>query len=228
MTYSSLPRKAKRPRRTEPKPRLPGDGATFGQQQRKRRPGLAARSKKRATDERYYAALRRVWLGDSARPCASEGCRARATEVHHGKGRVGSLLCDVRWWLALCGPCHRFVTLHPGEAFEMGLSYHRNNTTKEPPTMPTADKCRSCEQPIKWVTTVADKSMPLDADDQGDGVVIEDNMEAGRIIVDAAATAAAGSPRYRSLKKGEMNLDGGPILRSHFVTCPEGPSWRKG
>lgn len=37
-------------------------------------------------------------------------------EVHHLRGRVGPLLCDVRHWAALCRECHTWIHEHPASA----------------------------------------------------------------------------------------------------------------
>lgn len=53
-------------------------------------------------------------------------CAGMANEVHHAKGRVGRLLNDTEWWVALCSACHRWVTEHPAEAKRVGLSASRH------------------------------------------------------------------------------------------------------
>lgn len=32
-----------------------------------------------------------------------------ATQVHHSRGRVGTLLTNERYWLAVCFPCHKCI-----------------------------------------------------------------------------------------------------------------------
>lgn len=48
-----------------------------------------------------------------------------ATEVHHKRGRVGADYLDVDHWAALCHRCHVWVTEHPAEAIEQGISERR-------------------------------------------------------------------------------------------------------
>jgi hypothetical protein len=94
---------------------------------------VKARTSRRAGQEREYAKLRLVFLeenpgcqaGPGALPRA--GCTAWATQVHHMAGRDGYRLLDQSRWRALCGPCHVWVTEHPFEAFEVGLSLHRSS-----------------------------------------------------------------------------------------------------
>ena len=47
-------------------------------------------------------------------------CCNRPNEVHHTRGRAGSLLLDERYWLALSKQGHRFVHEHPEVARENG------------------------------------------------------------------------------------------------------------
>lgn len=45
----------------------------------------------------------------------------RSTEIHHTKGRTGSLLCDERYWKATCAAGHWWIGSHPMQARELGL-----------------------------------------------------------------------------------------------------------
>lgn len=83
---------------------------------------IAARSKKRAQQETSYRKLRLAFLDGAV--CAVCRRTDRLT-VHHKRGRIGELLCAVEHWLALCVPCHQWVTEHPVEAIERGLSESR-------------------------------------------------------------------------------------------------------
>lgn len=46
-------------------------------------------------------------------------------QIHHKKGRVGKLLYDKRYFLSVCGNCHRYIEDHPEEAKENGWSLSR-------------------------------------------------------------------------------------------------------
>lgn len=52
-------------------------------------------------------------------------CGASATDVHHAKGRIGSLLTDKRYFVALCRVCHNRVEENPIWAKEHGYSKSR-------------------------------------------------------------------------------------------------------
>lgn len=53
------------------------------------------------------------------------GCTIRATEIHHMKGRIGSLLTDKRYFLAVCRNCHNYIEMNPLWAKEKGFSLSR-------------------------------------------------------------------------------------------------------
>jgi hypothetical protein len=48
-------------------------------------------------------------------------CRKPATELHHGRGRLGELLMNQEYWIPLCAPCHRWVHDNPAAARNLGL-----------------------------------------------------------------------------------------------------------
>lgn len=77
----------------------------------KRRTPLRKASPKRAKDMVLYRQERDAWL-QTQRSC--HHCNAVGMlELHHFRGRAGSLLRDVRFWLSLCGGCHRQVYDNP-------------------------------------------------------------------------------------------------------------------
>lgn len=53
-------------------------------------------------------------------------CDVPATEVHHKSGRIGTAYLDEADWLAMCSPCHKYVTEYPAGAKLLGLSKDRN------------------------------------------------------------------------------------------------------
>lgn len=44
----------------------------------------------------------------------------RLTEIHHTRGRLGSLLMDKRFWMAVSKAGHRYIHSHPAEARRRG------------------------------------------------------------------------------------------------------------
>lgn len=85
---------------------------------------IRARSKKRARQEREYVKLRKIYLFTHP-VCEVAGCGCESTEIHHKKGRVGDLLTDERFFLAVCRAHHVYIELHPALAKEHGYSLNR-------------------------------------------------------------------------------------------------------
>ena len=58
--------------------------------------------------------------------CAVKGCQRPSECIHHMKGRIGDLLTDTRYFLAVCLPCHQKIETHVSWAREMGYSLSRH------------------------------------------------------------------------------------------------------
>jgi hypothetical protein len=89
---------------------------------------IAPRSKKRATQEREYSKVRKDFLLSSP-TCQAKlpnQCTIHTTDVHHMKGRIGELLTNPQYFLAVCRACHTWIELHPKEAKELGFSISKN------------------------------------------------------------------------------------------------------
>ena len=85
-------------------------------------------SKKRQKENTKYLKLRAEFLQKPEnRFCPITG--EVATDIHHKKGRIGSLLCDTKYWVALSRKGHDFVENNPEWAYENGYSIRRNQTT---------------------------------------------------------------------------------------------------
>lgn len=52
-------------------------------------------------------------------------CMRPATQVHHMKGRLGPLLCDTRFWMAVCMECHDYIETHKNVARQRGAILYR-------------------------------------------------------------------------------------------------------
>jgi hypothetical protein len=77
-------------------------------------------SKKREHELKIYYSLRSYML--KKRPycempsrTGAPSCLNAATDIHHIKGRAGSLLCNVKYWLPVCPECHRYIHDHANE-----------------------------------------------------------------------------------------------------------------
>lgn len=52
--------------------------------------------------------------------CEVRGCYNLANDLHHKAGRVGSLLSDKKYFMAVCRGCHENIHEHPKEAEREG------------------------------------------------------------------------------------------------------------
>ncbi len=77
---------------------------------------------KRENQNKDYLLLRKLFLKDKRCQC---GCSREAVDVHHQKGRIGDLLCNVKFWLAVCREHHKEIEENPVWAKKMGYSLDR-------------------------------------------------------------------------------------------------------
>ena len=78
-------------------------------------------SPKRSKENKSYLVLRELFLKDKICPITGEP----ATEIHHKKGRIGELLCDVKYWLAVSRTGHIKIENNPEWAKQQGYSLSR-------------------------------------------------------------------------------------------------------
>ena len=81
-------------------------------------------SDKKLTELKEYRVVRDRYLAEH-KVCEHPDCKNPSEDLHHAKGRVGSLLTDVRYFKALCRRCHRWVEENPEQSKEIGLSLSR-------------------------------------------------------------------------------------------------------
>lgn len=72
--------------------------------------------------------------------------------------------------------------------------------------------CQSCSAPVIWTVTTSGKPMPVDPEPAADGNVAL-SWRAGHVLAEVLSVAK---------QFGRTGL-----RKSHFATCPDGPSWRK-
>lgn len=90
----------------------------------KKRTSISPKSKKRQEQDFLYRTKREKFLADHP-VCQAQIqnlCLGYSGEIHHKAGKIGKLYLDENNFLAICRPCHTWVTDHPKEAVEMGLS----------------------------------------------------------------------------------------------------------
>jgi hypothetical protein len=81
-------------------------------------------SDKKLVELKEYRLVRDGYLA-THKVCEHPECKNLSEDLHHAKGRVGSLLTDVRYFKALCRRCHRWVEDNPEQAKALGLSLSR-------------------------------------------------------------------------------------------------------
>jgi len=84
---------------------------------------IKPRSKKRAAQEREYAKVRVEYL-ESHPECEVCGW-FHSFQIHHKKGRIGELLTDTKYFLAVCYTCHQKIEMWPKWAKEKSYSLSR-------------------------------------------------------------------------------------------------------
>jgi transcription elongation factor Elf1 len=52
-------------------------------------------------------------------------CGKDANQIHHAKGRISTLLSDLKHFISVCGLCHTKIELNPLWAKENGYSVNR-------------------------------------------------------------------------------------------------------
>lgn len=78
-------------------------------------------SKRREYENKVYLTIRDVFLKGKICPITGEP----ATEIHHKRGRIGSLFTDVRYFLAVSRNGHIKIENSPAWAKKMGYSLER-------------------------------------------------------------------------------------------------------
>lgn len=78
--------------------------------------------KRAARNKRLYLKKRERFLAVNA--CCGR-CGGPSDQVQHKAGRVGDALLDETRWMAVCAPCHVYITEHPAESYERGWSLRR-------------------------------------------------------------------------------------------------------
>lgn len=71
-----------------------------------------------ASKLKVYSKLRKKYLEDY--PNCMIYPHLKSTDIHHMRGRIGDLLCDTSWWMALSREAHSWIHDNPKEAREKG------------------------------------------------------------------------------------------------------------
>lgn len=81
-------------------------------------------SDKRKIENLKYSVLRTEFLGKKENQICPI-TKKPTTDIHHKKGRVGSLFLDTKYWVALSREGHKVVEENPEWAKENGYSLNR-------------------------------------------------------------------------------------------------------
>ena len=101
----------------------PSDSTKLPQKPKSRSYRIKSVSDKKLTELKEYRKKRDSFM--KGKLCEFPECKERATDLHHAKGRTGSLLTDERYFKALCRTHHMYIEQKPELAKELGLSMSR-------------------------------------------------------------------------------------------------------
>jgi len=85
---------------------------------------IAPISEKRKVENLKYQSQRIIFLGKPENKICPI-TKKPTTDIHHSKGRIGSLFLDERYWIALSREGHKRVEENPEWAKENGFSLNR-------------------------------------------------------------------------------------------------------
>jgi hypothetical protein len=94
-------------------------------EEKKKKP-ISIKSVKRMAEERLYLKKKKEYLTAHIR-CEVKGCNKVGEQLHHRKGRIGKLLYDERYFMAVCNEHHRIIEDNPELAIKNGYSLKRLN-----------------------------------------------------------------------------------------------------
>lgn len=81
-------------------------------------------SAKRYVQNEIYKVVRAEYLEEYT-VCEVKECMYPSNQIHHKMGRIGELLTDKRYFLAVCQYCHGWIERKPIKAKKQGYSLNR-------------------------------------------------------------------------------------------------------
>lgn len=85
---------------------------------------IPMKSVKRIVEEKLYLKKRKEYLTKNLR-CEVKGCNHVVEEIHHKKGKIGKLLYDEKYFMAVCRKHHTEIELNPEWAYKNKYSLKR-------------------------------------------------------------------------------------------------------
>lgn len=76
-------------------------------------------SAKRKKELEEYERVRDIYMAEH-KTCEVKGCFREANDLHHKAGRIGSLLTDINYFMAVCRGCHDKIHENPKWAESKG------------------------------------------------------------------------------------------------------------
>lgn len=121
---------------------------------KKRRQWIKPVSDRRRRESSIYSKIKLVWLPKNARCLA---CNLRKTDdVHHMRGRLRSLLIDLRFWLPVCRSCHDWIQANPRMARELGWLAELGKWKVEPKDAQTNRLRDVLDEHLSWEDALRD------------------------------------------------------------------------
>ncbi len=75
----------------------------------------------RKEQEKEYLKKKKAYLAIH-KTCEVEDCKKAATDLHHKKTRIGNMLTDEKYFMAVCRKCHTKITTNSKWAIQQGYS----------------------------------------------------------------------------------------------------------
>lgn len=85
----------------------------------------------------YYRQLKAEYLASNPRCVGHDAHDHPATQIHHTRGRAGTLLLDARFWKGVCAGIHDYIGDKPDWAREEGLLCAKGDWNTPPDDMET-------------------------------------------------------------------------------------------
>jgi hypothetical protein len=91
---------------------------------------IKPRSDKRAKQEREYLKMLPKFFEENP-ICQVNGCNLESSQCHHKKGRLGALLTNKKYFMAVCAEHHEKIETQPNWAKANGYSLSRLQPLKK-------------------------------------------------------------------------------------------------
>lgn len=99
----------------KPRPRKKTTGLSYTTRRKPVKP-ISDKRKKQMVE---YQKVRIEYL-NAHKNCEYEGCKKKATDIHHKNDRNGDRLNDADYFMSVCRTCHQTIHANPKESREKG------------------------------------------------------------------------------------------------------------